>query len=173
MTSKTIAYGILKAIGILILISLLLYFIYVIQSVLIYIIIAVITTLFLFLLLIVGLVSMFVPLIISQGNNLSLLDTVSIENRCAELYLQLNTYLANHNIDVTKMVSQRDITSKLNFNFFTDFFNSVIGTISGLGIGLAAVFFISFFFLKDKVNFIVGMKKVLPDTQEQQILNLD
>ena len=196
MTSKTIAFGILKAIGILILIGLFLYFIYTIQSVLIYIIIAVIfslianpiveflrhklkfsntiaviTTLFLFFLLIVGLVSMFVPLIISQGNNLSLLDTKSIENRCAELYLQLNTYLANHNIDVTKMVSQRDITSKLNFNFFTDFFNSVIGTISGLGIGLAAVFFISFFFLKDKVNFIVGMKKILPDTQEQQILN--
>ena len=33
---------------------------------------------------------------------------------------------------------------------FTDFFNSVIGTISSLGIGLVSVFFISFFFLKDK-----------------------
>lgn len=196
MTSKTIAYGILKAIGILVLISLFLYFIYAIQTVILYIIIAVIfslianpiveflrrklkfpntlaviTTLFFFLLLIVGLVSLFVPLIISQGNNLSLLDTKSIENRCIELYNQFNTYLAHHNIDATKMVSQGDITSKLNFNFFTDFFNSVIGTISSLGIGIAATFFISFFFLKDKVSFIIGMKKILPDNQEQQILN--
>jgi len=196
MTSKTIAFGILKAIGILVLISLFLYFIYAIQTVILYIIIAVIvslianpiveflrrrlkfsntiaviTTLFLFFLLILGLVSLFVPLIISQGNNLSLLDTKSIENRFMELYQQLNTYLANHNIDLTKMASQGDITSKLNFNFFTDFFNTVIGTISSFGIGLAATFFISFFFLKDKVNFIVGMKKILPDNQEQQILN--
>ncbi len=196
MTSKAIAYGIIKAIGILVLISLFLYFIYAIQTVIIYILIAVIfslianpiveflrnklkfkntiaviTTMLLFFLLIVGLVSLFVPLIISQGNNLSLLDTKSIENRCSELYYQLNAYLSNHNIDVTKMVSQGDIASKLNFNFFTDFFNSVIGTVSSLGIGLAATFFISFFFLKDKVNFIVGMKKILPDNQEQQILN--
>lgn len=196
MTSKTIAYGILKAIGILVLISLFCYFIYTIQTVILYIVIAVIfslianpiveflrnklkfkntiaviTTLFLFFLLIVGLVSLFVPLIISQGNNLSLLDTKSIENRFMELYQQLNTYLDNHNIDLTKMASQGDITSKLNFNFFTDFFNSVIGTISSLGIGLAATFFISFFFLKDKVSFIVGMKRILPDEQEPQILN--
>ena len=196
MTSKTIAYGILKAIGILVLVCLFLYFIYAIQTVIVYIIIAVIfslianpiveflrnklkfkntiaviTTLFLFFLLIVGLVLMFVPLIISQGNNLSLLDTKSIENRCIELYYQLNAYLVYHNIDMTKMVSQGDITSKLNFNFFTDFFNSVIGTISSLGIGLAAIFFISFFFLKDKVSFIIGMKKILPENQEQQILN--
>lgn len=196
MNSKTIAFGILKAIGILVLIGLFLYFIYAIQTVILYIIIAVIfslianpiieflrrklkfsntiaviTTLFLFLLLVVGLVSLFVPLIISQGNNLSLLDTKTIEIRCMELYNQLNAYLTLHNIDVTKMVSQGDITSKLNFNFFTDFFNSVIGTISSFGIGLASTFFISFFFLKDKVNFIVGMKKILPVNQEQQILN--
>ena len=174
----------------------LLYFIYTIQSVLLYIIIAVIfslianpiveflrrklkfsntfaviTTLSLFLLLIVGLILLFVPLIISQGNNLSLLDTKSIENRCLDLYYQLAAFLHQHNIDVTQIVSQSDITSKLNFNFFTDFFNSVIGTISSIGIGLATTFFISFFFLKDKVNFIIGMKKILPDAHEKQILN--
>jgi predicted PurR-regulated permease PerM len=196
ITSKTIANGILRAIGILVLIGLLLYFIYQIQSVIIYILIAiifslianpiveflrkrlkfsntiaVISTLLLFFLLIVGLVMLFVPLIISQGNNLSLLDTKSIEIRCIELYNQFNAYLSNHNIDATQIVKQSDITSKLNVNFFTDFFNSVIGTLSSLGIGLATTFFISFFFLKDKVNFIVGMKKILPNDHEEAILN--
>lgn len=196
ITSKTIANGILRAIGIVVLLSLLAYFIYKIQSVIIYIIIsvifslianpiveflrkrlkfsntlAVITTLILFILFIVGLVFLFVPLIISQGNNLSLLDTKSIEIRCIELYNQLNTYLIKHDIDVTQLITKGDITSKLNFNFFTDFFNSILGTISSLGICLATTFFISFFFLKDKVQFIIGVKRILPEQQEQPILN--
>jgi len=37
--------------------------------------------------------------------------------------------------------------------------------------GLVTVFFISFFFLKDKVQFIIGMKKILPDEHEEKILN--
>ncbi len=196
MTSKTIALGILKAVGVLTFISLLLYFIYQIQIVLVYLIIALIlslianpiveflrkrlkfsnalavsTTLFLFILFIAGLVMLFVPLIISQGNNLSLLDTKSIENKVVELYGQMSNYLLTHNIDITQMAKKSDITSKFNFNLFTDFFNSVLGTISSFGIGLATTFFITFFFLKDKVQFIVGVKKILPDAQESQILN--
>lgn len=196
MTSKTIANGILRAIGVLVLVGLLLYFIYKVQVVFIYIIIAIIvslianpiveflrkrlkfsntlavaTTLLLFVSLIVGLVLLFVPLVISQGNNLSLLDTKSIESRFVELYSQFSNYLMKHNIDVTQMVKVSDVTSKFNFNAFTNFFNSVLGTISSFGIGLATTFFISFFFLKDKVQFIVGVKKILPDAQEPQILN--
>lgn len=196
VTSKILANGILRSIGILALIGLLLYFIYLIQTVIIYLIIAVIfsmianpiveflrkklkfsntlavaTTMGLFLLLIIGLIMLFVPLITSQSTNLSLLDTKSIEARCVELYNKLDIYLSKHNIDIAKIGKESDITSKLNFNFLTDFFNSIIGTISSLGIGLVTVFFISFFFLKDKVQFIIGMKKILPDEHEDQILN--
>lgn len=196
MTSKTIALGILKAIGALTLICLFLYFIYQIQTVIIYIIIAVIfsmianpivellrkklkfsntlavvTTLLIFILFLLGLVSLFVPLITSQGNNLSLLDTKAIESRLINLYGQLDNYLINHNIDLDKIIKESDLTSKFKFNYFTDFFNSVIGTVSSFGIGLVTVFFISFFFLKDKVQFIIGMKKLLPDTNEDKILN--
>ena len=37
--------------------------------------------------------------------------------------------------------------------------------------GLASVLFITFFFLKDRVLFIVGAKKLIPDSHEEQILN--
>lgn len=196
LTSKTIANGILRAIGILTLIVLLLYFIYQIQTVIIYIIVAIIfsmianpiieflrkklkfsntlavsTTLVLFIFLLIGLFLLFVPLITSQGNNLSLLDTQSIQTRLVSLYGQLNTYLDSHNIDIEQVVKEADLTSKLRFNYFTDFFNSVIGTISSLGIGIVSVFFISFFFLKDKVQFIVGIKRIIPESQEDKILN--
>jgi predicted PurR-regulated permease PerM len=196
ITSKDIANGILKAITVLALICLALYFIYKIQIVIIYLIVAVIfsmianpiieflrrrlkfsnslavvATMMLFLLLITGLIMLFVPLITSQSTNLSLLDTKSIENRSIELYNQLSIYLSNHNIEINKIFKETDITSRLNFNFLTDFFNSIIGTISSFGVGLVSVFFISFFFLKDKVQFIVGMKKILPNDHEEQILN--
>ena len=196
MTSKILSNGILRALGILTLVSLSLYFIYQIQTVIIYVIIAVIlsmianpiieflrqklkfpnilavvTTLTFFILLLIGLFSLFVPLITSQGNNLSLLDTKAIETRLISLYGQLDHYLRNHNIDIERVIKESDLSSKLKFNYFTDFFNSVINTVSSFGIGLVSIFFISFFFLKDKVLFIVGVKKILPDDKEERILN--
>jgi predicted PurR-regulated permease PerM len=196
MNSKIIASGLLRATGILTLICLLLFFIYQIQTVIIYIIISVIlslianpiieflknrlkfsnalavsVTLLLFLLFLLGLISLFVPLIISQGDNLSLLDTKSIETKLVHLYAQFDAYLSHHNIDIDRVIKESDLTSKLKFNYLTDFFNSVIGTISSFGIGLVAVFFISFYLLLDKVQFIVGIKKALPDHSEERILN--
>lgn len=196
ISSNAITSGILKAIGTLVLICGSLYFIYQIQTVLIYLIIAVIlamianpiveflkrrlkfsntlaviTTLLIFLFLVFSLLMMFVPLIVSESTNLSLLDTKSIETRMLQLYNDVTIYAQQHHIDITKSVKESDITSTLNFSFFTDFFNSIIGTIGSLGIGLISIFFISFFFLKDKVNFIIGAKQIIPDKHEEQILN--
>lgn len=194
--SKIIANGIVRAVLVLAALVLLFYFIYQIQTVLVYIVVAIIlslianpiveffrnrlkfsntlavvATLLIFLFFLVGLILLFVPLITSQGNNLSLLDTDSIQQRLVSLYGQLKVYLDGHNIDIEKLIKEADLTSKLKFNFFTDFFNSVINTISSFGIGLASVFFITFFLLKDKVQFIIGAKKVLPDDHEDKILN--
>lgn len=196
MTSKIIAKGIIRAIATLALLFLTLYFVYSIQTVIVYVIIsiilslianpvieflrrrfkfsntlAVITTLLLFLILFFGLIMLFVPLIISQSNNLSLLDTNSIRTRSLEIYSQLTRYLENRNIDFEKIINKADITSKLNFAFLTNFFNSVLGTLTSFGIGLATTLFITFFFLKDKVQFIVGVKKILPDSNEDKILH--
>lgn len=196
ITSKILSNGILRALGVITLICLGLYFVYLIQTILIYLVIslifsmianpiveffkrrlkfkntlAVATTLILFLLLIIGLIMLFVPLITSQSTNLSLLDTKSIEVRCVELYNQFSVYLDRHSINSSKLIKESDITSRLNFNFLTDFFNSIIGTLSSIGLGVVTVFFISFFFLKDKIQFIIGMKKILPDEHEEKILN--
>jgi predicted PurR-regulated permease PerM len=196
INSKIIANGIIRAIAILCAVSLALLFIYKIQSVIVYILIAIIfslianpiieflrkklkfsntvavvTTLLLFLLLLLGLFSLFVPLILSQSDNLSLLDTKSIEKQTVELYGKVALYLESHNLNVKQIIKESDLSSKLNFNYFTDFFNSIISTISSFGLGLASVFFISFFFLKDKVHFIISAKKIIPDEHEEQILN--
>jgi predicted PurR-regulated permease PerM len=196
VTSKTIANGILRSIGILAAIFVGLFFVYKIQSVLIYLFIAlivsmiaspvvyffkrklrfphiaaVIVTLILFLSLLAGFIMLFVPLIISQSDNLSLLDTAQLEKDVMNLYERSTAYLGEHNIDAKKMMSQGGLTSKLNFNFIPNFINGLLGILSGFGIGLASVLFITFFFLKDRKMFAIGAKKLLPEAHEEKILN--
>ena len=124
ITSKTISNGILRAVITLTLCGLVLFFFYKIQSVIIYLIVsliltlignpildffkkrlkfnhvfATIATLFIFILIIFGFIMMFIPLILSQGQNLSLLNTVEIEKDLALLINQITVFLDSHSID--------------------------------------------------------------------------
>jgi predicted PurR-regulated permease PerM len=114
---------------------------------------------------------MFVPLIASQAQSLSLLNTESIEEKVKLLYNDLNLYLLDHGILVQDLLKDIDITSYLNMNFIPTFFNGILSTISSIGIGVASVLFITFFFLKDKVTFLVGAKRIIPDNHEFETLN--
>jgi len=196
ITSKIIASGILKAVGVLAAIALGFYFLYLIQSVLIYLIIsliltlignpildffkrrlkfkhlyATIATLLIFVLIIIGFIMMFVPLILAQGESLSLLNTTIIEKDISILVSQISTFLESHNIDSNKLFNQNEIISKFNFNYISDFINLFLNALSSFGMGLASVLFITFFFLKDRVLFIIGAKKLIPDSHEEQTLN--
>lgn len=196
MESKIIANGILRSIASLIGIALLLLFLYEIQSVIIYLIIsliltliinplleffknrlkfknnlAVVCTMLILILFFVGFIMMFVPLIISQIESLSLLNTQSIEKNITDLTSQFEAYLTNHNIDSAQLLKDSKLTSKLNFNFIPNFLNSVLGTLSSFGMGLGSTLFITFFFLKDKLIFLEGLKKIIPDNHEEKILN--
>ncbi|AWA30667.1 AI-2E family transporter [Flavobacterium magnum] len=196
ITSGTISNGILKAIATLALVVAAIYFIWQIQTVIYYLIAALIltlignpiqlffrrklkfsvtmataATLFIFLLIIVGLIMMFVPLVLSQSENLSVLDTREIEANVSALLSKINHFLISHGIDSKNTINISKITSKLDFNFIPAFLNSVLGTLSSFGMGLASVLFITFFFLKDKISFIIGIKKILPDNHEEKILN--
>ncbi len=196
ITSKIIGNGILRAIGFLVLVTISIYFIYLIQSVIIYLVVALILTLIgnpildffkrrlkfkhtlatiatlsIFILIITGFVLMFIPLISSQGENLSLLKTSEIEGSINQLSDKVVAYLESHNIDSKEMLKEANVTSKLNFNFIPNFLNNVLATIGSFGMGLASVLFITFFFLKDRLLFIVGAKKLIPDSHEEQILN--
>lgn len=196
MTSKIIAGGILRAIGTIVLIALGVWFLYAIQSILIYLVIAliltlvcnpvveflkrkckfnnlwaVITTMLLLILLVALFILMFVPLISSQAHSLSLLNTVAIEEKITLLYYDFSLYLIDHGILIEDVFKDFDITSYLNLNILPSFFNGILSTISSIGIGVASVLFITFFFLKDKVIFLVGAKQIIPDSHEEETLN--
>lgn len=196
ITSKTIANGIVRAVLILAAIFLLLLFLYKIQVLFIYLAIAlvvaliaspiihflenklkfkhtlaVITTLALLLLLLIGFILLFVPLIITQSHNLSLLDTDKLQGDLNSVIMHIKSYFSDYNIDTDKIMKQADITSSINFKFIPNFINSLVGILSGFGVGLASVLFISFFFLKDTELFTKSFRKILPDEHEEKILH--
>ena len=196
MTSKELSLGIVRAVGIIAAISLLLFFLYKITTVIVYCIVsvvftlllypfvlflrrklkfrntlAVVTTLILVILLISGIILLFVPLIVSQGENLSLLDINSLENNYNQLLSDVTLYLHSHNIDLQQIAKSSNLTSFSNFEFIPNFLNNIVSTIGNIGMGLASVLFISFFLLKERIAFATAFKNVLPLDQKEKVLN--
>ncbi len=196
MTSKELSYGIVRAVAIIAAILLLLLFLYKVATVIIYCIVsvvfslllyplvlflrrklkfrntlAVVVSLLLVIFLISGIVLLFVPLIISQGENLSLLDINSLENNYNRLLNDVTTYLGSHNIDLQQIAKSSNLTSFSNFEFIPNFLNNIVSTIGNIGMGFASVLFISFFILKERSSFSIAFKNVLPVNQKEKVLN--
>jgi len=193
MNSKIIANGILRALGILVAIALILFFLYKIQSVIVYIAVAavvsligrpivlflrrklkfnstlaVIVTMVLFVGILLSLIGMFIPLIADQGKNLALLDFQQLESNIDDLYQQIITYFEFNNIDVEQSIKDSNLLSKLDFSLIPNFFNSLVSGLGSFSIGLFSVLFISFFFLKDSQLFENGIMIFVPDGKEMR-----
>ncbi|SHM37061.1 AI-2E family transporter [Flavobacterium chilense] len=196
ITSKIISNGILRALTTILVIAAILYFLYAIQTVIVYLCISLLlclianplvqflknklkfsnslaasTALIIFILSIVGFILLFVPLIISQANNLSLLDTQNLQQQFTETEHTLETYFNIQHLDLNKVLKDSKITSIIDFSYFTGFINTILNFMADMGMGLVSVFFITFFFIKDQDAFKVSARKILPDTNEDKILN--
>jgi predicted PurR-regulated permease PerM len=189
MNSKTIANGILRALGIVLGILLLGYFLYIIQSVIVYIIIAgilsliarpiiiflrrrfkfpntiaVIATMLIMLSLLTGLVFLFIPLILEQGKSLSLLEVDKLQENVRQIFNQTTAYFSSKGIDVLSELKNVDIVSQ--FKEIPNLLNSVLGAVGSLSVGLFSVLFISFFFMKDNRLLKNGVMTMIPDGTE-------
>tara|TARA_B100000795_G_scaffold270024_1_gene261987 strand:- start:8088 stop:9170 length:1083 start_codon:yes stop_codon:yes gene_type:complete len=189
MNSKTITNGILRAIGIVLGILLLGYFLYTIQSVIIYIIIAgilsliarpviiflrrklklpntiaVIATMLLMLSLLTGLVFLFIPLILEQGKSLSLLEVDKLQENVQQIFNQTTAYFSSKGIDVLSEIKNVDFVSQ--FKEIPNLLNSVLGALGSLSVGLFSVLFISFFFMKDSRLLKKGIMTMIPNGTE-------
>ena len=194
--SKIIANGIIRATLVIIAMALIVFFIYQIQTVIVYLIVslvltlianpiveffkrrlrfsnilAVTSTMIVIILILIGFMMLFIPLMISQGENLSLLNTHEIETNLIQLANKIYMFLESHNINSEYLIRETNLASKFNFELIPAFLNSIVGTVGSFGMGLASVLFITFFFLKDKLFFITGIKTILPDQHEKKIIN--
>ncbi|MEH6538044.1 MAG: AI-2E family transporter [Psychroserpens sp.] len=191
MNSRTVANGILRAIGITVAIALLLYFLYKIQSVIVYILIAgvisligrpiviflrrrlkfgnaiaVITTMLVLVGIFAGIVSLLIPLLVEQGQNLSLLDITALQENVEELYRSGIAYLELNHIDAEQAIKESKILSSMDYSVIPNFLNSIVSGLGSFSIGLMSVLFIAFFFLKDSNLFEQGIMTFVPNGKE-------
>jgi predicted PurR-regulated permease PerM len=191
MNSKTIANGILRALGIIVGVLLLLYLLYTIQSVIVYIIIAgvlsliarpiilflrkklkfpntiaVVFAMALMLGLLTGLILMFIPLIAEQGKSLSLLEVDKLQRNVKEIFTEITAYFSSKGIDVLGELKNVDILAQ--FKEIPDFLNAILATVGSLSVGLFSVLFISFFFMKDSQLLKNGVMTVIPNGTESR-----
>ncbi|MET6991044.1 AI-2E family transporter [Sediminicola arcticus] len=200
MTSKTIAFGIIRAVVIITGILVLLYFLYTIQSVIAYLAIAavvaligrpivlllrrrlklpntiaVILTMLFMISIFAGVVALFVPLISEQSKNLSLLDIDNLQKSLNSLYLEVTQYFGASPNVVNEMIEEanieKNILEGMNMGFIPNFLNSFVDVLSTVSIGLFSVLFISFFFLKDSKLFQRGILVFIPNNKESGMIN--
>tara|TARA_Y100000815_G_scaffold140056_1_gene126654 strand:- start:290 stop:1378 length:1089 start_codon:yes stop_codon:yes gene_type:complete len=196
MNSKTIANGILRALGVIVGIALILIFLYKIQTVIVYLAIAgvlsllgrpvviflelklkfnntvaVIVTMVFFLLIIAGIIGMFIPLVIEQGQNLSLLDVDDLQTSVEDIYVRWIEHFGMNEHDVETTIEDSKYMSKINFSFVPNFLNSIITGFGSFSIGLFSVLFILFFFLKDSKLFTNAILTLFPKKEDTRLKN--
>jgi len=196
MTSKTLALGIVKALGILLASSLILFFLYQIATIIIYCIIAivvslilhplvhflkrrlkfknifaVITSLLITFLIISGFILLFVPLLLAQGENLSLLDVSSLEKNYQLMLHNITIFLDSYNLNTKQLIQSSKLTSFSTFEFIPNFLNTIFNTLGNFSMGFASVLFITFFILKERDIFYANFKTLLPENQREKVIN--
>ena len=191
MNSNEITKGIIKAVAYIIGIALLLLFIYKIQSVILYIVIAAIISLIglpivkflktklkfnnsiaviVAMTTIIGLLSsligLLIPLVVEQGQNLSLLNIKELESSVESLYQKVIHYLSDKDIDVDKSLTTSNLFSKIDYSIIPNFLNAIIGGFGSFSIALFSIIFISFFLLIDSKLLEQGILTFVTDRNE-------
>lgn len=187
MNAKIISSGILRALAIVVAIVAALYFLNAITTVLVYILIAAIVSLIgrpiaLFLknklrfsrtvaaistmIILLGILSMLialvVPLLVQQGENLSLLNIKGLKSSITDLYAEISAYFGLENNSLLSQLQDSSLLTTLSLEQLPAFFNAVLGLVGNFGAGLFSVAFISFFFLKDSELFERGILMWVP-----------
>ncbi|SEK28516.1 Predicted PurR-regulated permease PerM [Aquimarina amphilecti] len=174
MNSKTIAYGILRALGIVVGVVILLWFLYKIQSILLYITfaavislmgrplvlflkkrlkfnnsLAVIFTLFITIGLFLSLFLLFVPIVTEQGQLIGEIDINEVGDDLDQLNQEISDYFNVKKLNFVELIKQTDLMEFFDLKAIPEAINTFLSGFGALLIGLFSVLFISFFLLKD------------------------
>lgn len=192
MNAKTFSNGIIRALLIISGTLIGLWFLFTIQSVLVYIIIAsvisliarpllrflnkklklpntisVVITMSLFLLMVFGLIGMFIPLVLKQGENLSLLNTDEFKTTIESIFQKVDTYFSTKGINIMDQLETLDLMSRIKN--IPDIFSSLVGGIGSLAMALFSVLFITFFLMKDTQIVHNSFFALIPDSKTERV----
>lgn len=97
----------------------------------------------------ISIFSLFVPLLIQQGQNLSLLDVDLLKINIQTLVEEISAYFQLDNRFWQQQISVDNLFQNVNFGLLPELFNQTLELLGGFTIGLFSIVFILFFFLKD------------------------
>lgn len=129
-------------------------------------------TLVLMILIVAGLVRVFVPLIAQQAEMISNIDVEAVGRSLEQPVSELQDFLISYNIlkekESIEMLLISNIESVVSFATFSDIFKNILSIAGNLFIGVFAVLFITFFFLKEENLFFNGILLLLPMKYQEE-----
>lgn len=131
---------------------------------------AVTLTVILFLAFFLSFIFMFIPLFTTQAQNLSVLNTSHLQEDFNGLIRKIDFYLDTKGFSLDKIIEGANFRSHLKLDFVPNLFNTILGLLSEFGMGVFAILFITFFFLKDQVLLEYQFKKLFPSKHEIKVL---
>lgn len=197
MKAKIISYGILRALGVLAGIVLILWLLYQLSSVIIYLCVAAVLSLIgrpvvLFLksklkfsatwaaiatILIIAIVgtsifTIFIPVIIDQSQHLSEIDFDKVQVNVNRLYEEVADYFGVSRMTIVDGVKEADFIKNFDYGVIPSFLNGIIGNLGSAIVGIFAVIFITFFFLKDSRLLVNSILTFAPKGSEGKFLRV-
>lgn len=193
--SKSIAYGILRALLIIGGVLGLLLFVFKIQAVIFYIgaaavisligrpivnvlkdklrfnnTLAVIVTLLFLMLIIMGIVLMIVPVLLEQVENIGKIDLAVVRSNLEVLNVEIRDYFGFKRVDLFQQIKNLDYVRNFDLEIIPDILNNILGTLSEIFIALFSILFIAFFLLKDSRLMLEGVMVFASKNTEGQFL---
>ena len=96
-----------------------------------------------------GIISLFIPLVIQQGENLSLLNVDELQYKLEKLMNEISLFFNLDPTNIAQYSSLKNIINTDNLGAIPEFLNHLLRILGSFTIGLFSVTFISFFLLKD------------------------
>ena len=110
----------------------------------------------------------FVPLVTTQLNYFSTIDSEKLVQLVEDPIKKIETVIRAFNSQITDQISIKDyfagkVAAILNINLIQNFLGSVIGIMGNLMVAIFSITFITFFFLKDQHLFFESILMWVPD----------
>ena len=116
-----------------------------------------------------GIISLFIPLIIQQGENLSLLNLEELELNVKKILEEISVHFNLKNNFWDSIATNESLSSNDYLSAIPEFLNQLLSVLGSMTIGMFSVTFISFFLLKDSLLLERGAMLLVNDRDENRL----
>jgi len=116
-----------------------------------------------------GIISLFIPLIIQQGENLSLLNLEELELNVKKILEEISVHFNLKSNFWDSIATNESLFSNDYLRAIPEFLNQLLSVLGNMTIGMFSVTFISFFLLKDSLLMERGAMLLVNDRDESRL----